>query len=69
MNKSTLTIGILVSMMAILVFVLPPTIDLEAASYNSSELSLCHIFLMGFVLAIAFALPIITNIDSKPKNL
>lgn len=69
MNKSTLTIGILVSMMVILVFVLPPTVDLEVASYTSSELSLCHILLMGFVLTIAIALLIITNIDSKPKNL
>ena len=55
-------------MMVILVFVLPPTIDLEAASYNSSELSLCHILLMGFVLAIAIALLIITNIIVNRKT-
>ena len=67
-SKNTIAIGLLASVIAILAFVLPPTVDLEAASYNSSELSLCHILLMGFVLAIAFALPIITNIVVNRKT-
>ena len=67
-SKNTIAIGLLASVIAILAFVLPPTVDLGAASYNSSELSLGHILLMGFVLAIAIALPIITNIIVNRKT-
>lgn len=68
-NKNTIAIGLSASVIAILTFVLPPTVDLEAASYMSSELSLGQVLVTGLILIAVIVLVVITKDSGEPKNL